>query len=316
MELFAGLDVHSQFTVGTVVDVKGHIVHEGKVPTTSDGYRTFFEPIRFQNQIKAVFEASRNWSYIAGLLRAQNVETVMAHPLKVRSIACAKIKTDKIDSQKLAHLLRADMIPMSYMPSQDIVQLRELVRYRVRLGKMRSQLKTQIRTVLAREGKTCPFTDVSGSKASIFLKKQGLLPQNQRELNYLLSLLTNMTEEIDSLQKGIHEEAIKHPEVQLITSIPGFADYSGLLILSEIGDINRFDSPEKLAAYAGLVSSTHQSSDTCRQGKDHQTRKQMASMDTGRMHDNHNQKTKPTATILHAIKSQERAQQSNRCNSP
>ena len=202
MELFAGLDVHSQFTVGTVVDVKGHIVHEGKVPTTSDGYRTFFEPIRFQNQIKAVFEASRNWSYIAGLLRAQNVETVMAHPLKVRSIACAKIKTDKIDSQKLAHLLRADMIPMSYMPSQDIVQLRELVRYRVRLGKMRSQLKTQIRTVLAREGKTCPFTDVSGSKASIFLKKQGLLPQNQRELNYLLSLLTNMTEEIDSLQKG------------------------------------------------------------------------------------------------------------------
>ena len=168
MELFAGLDVHSQFTVGTVVDVKRAYCPRRKVPTTSDGYRTFFEPIRFQNQIKAVFEASRNWSYIAGLLRAQNVETVMAHPLKVRSIACAKIKTDKIDSQKLAHLLRADMIPNElYAKSRYRAASRTC---KVQGASWEDALAAQNpnRTVLAREGKTCPFTDVSGSKASIF----------------------------------------------------------------------------------------------------------------------------------------------------
>ena len=73
-------------------------------------------------------------SIVAKLIRAQGVEVVIAHPLKVRAIAIARVKTDKIDSRVLADLPRANLIPQSYIPSQDIVELRDLARYRVKLS--------------------------------------------------------------------------------------------------------------------------------------------------------------------------------------
>lgn len=267
MQLYAGLDVHSEFTYGTVMDEKGNHMLELKVPTTSDGFRNLFVKFQGKHKVKAVFEASRNWMYIAQLLKEQQIEAIMAHPLRVRAIASARIKTDKIDSKTLAHLLRADLIPQSYMPPNEIVQLRGLVRYRVRLGRMSAQLKNNIRAVLAREGKRCEWTDPTGVRARLWLNNVQLQPQNRREVSYLCSMLDGLRKEIKSMDTQIHAEAIKHSEVQLIASIPGFADYSALLILAEIGDIKRFEMPEKLAAYSGLVSSTYQSSSMLRQGR-------------------------------------------------
>jgi transposase len=267
MQLYAGLDVHQAFTVGTVVDEKGNAVMERQVPTTEEGFRLLFGRLQGKHHITAVFEASRNWTYIAGLLKEQTIEAVMAHPLRVRAIASARIKTDKIDSRTLADLLRAGLIPKSYMPPGEIVQLRGLVRYRVMLGRMRAQLKNRVRGVLAREGKTCQWTDPTGTRARLWLRNVQLLSQNRHEVDWLLELLDKSSQEITSIDKQIREEASVRPAVALLTSIPGFAEYSALLILAEIGDVNRFEKPEQLAAYAGLVSSTYQSGQGCYQGR-------------------------------------------------
>lgn len=118
MEIYAGLDVHSEYTYGTIMDENGNHMWEAKVTTSEAGFRNLFLRFQGKHKIKAVFEASRNWNYIASLLRQQNVDFVMAHPLRVRAIASARIKTDKIDSKILAHLLRTDLIPQSYMPPE------------------------------------------------------------------------------------------------------------------------------------------------------------------------------------------------------
>jgi transposase len=267
MQLYAGLDVHQAETVATIMDEKGNHVLERRVPTSSDGFQLLFGRLKSKHRIKAVFEAGRNWTYIAGLLREQGIESVMAHPLRVRAIASARIKTDKIDSQTLAHLLRADLIPTSYMPPDEIVQLRELVRYRVTLGRMRAQVKNRLRGVLAREGKTCEWTDPSGKRARLWLAHVELLPQNRHELEYYVTMLDDLTSEIASVDEKIQREAATRPETRLLTSIPGVADYSALLILAEIGDVKRFETPDQLASYAGLVSSTYQSGQGCYQGR-------------------------------------------------
>jgi transposase len=266
MQLYAGLDVHQAFTVGTIVDEKGNPLLERQVPTNEEGYRLLFARLKAKNRIKAVFEASRNWPYIAGLLKEQNVDAVMAHPLRVRAIAAARIKTDKIDSRTLAHLLRADLIPTSYMPVLEIVELRRLVRYRVTVGRLRAQLKNRIRAVLAQEGKTCDWTDPTGKAARLWLRHAQLQPQNRHQVDYFLTLIDDLAKEIATLDEKMHVEAVRRPEVALLTSIPGIAEYSALLILAEIGDFNRFETADKLAAYAGLVSSTYQSGTSCYQG--------------------------------------------------
>ena len=64
----------------------------------------------------AVVEATGNWSYMYDVLKPYVDTVVLAHPKQVRVIAAAKVKTDKIDATTLAHLARADLLPMAYAP--------------------------------------------------------------------------------------------------------------------------------------------------------------------------------------------------------
>jgi len=84
--LFAGLDVHSETITGTIKDEKGNFIRVMKVETSPKGVAKLFERMKRKN-IKAVFEASRNWLYIVELLKPYCNEIVMAHPLRVRAIA-------------------------------------------------------------------------------------------------------------------------------------------------------------------------------------------------------------------------------------
>src|SRR5437773_2166395 len=65
--------------------------------------------------------------------RTTAAEVVLAHPLKTRAIASARIKTDRIDSATLAHLLRTDLVPRAYLAPRSLREVREVLRYRVQL---------------------------------------------------------------------------------------------------------------------------------------------------------------------------------------
>ena len=266
MQLFAGLDMHGETTTGTIKDEKGNPVRVLKVETSHDGLKKLFERLKRQ-QIKAVFEASKNWPYYAGLLKPFCSDVIMAHPLKVRAIASARIKTDAIDSNVLSDLLRGDLIPQSHMPSLEVVKLRELLRYRAGLSRMRASLKTKVRNILSREGKKCEFNDVTVKKARLWINHIGLTNLNRKELDYTLSLIDNISDEITKWDELIEKEQYKYPEVDILKSIPGISTYSALLILAEMVGIERFPTPHKLTAYAGLVPSTYQSSSTCYNGR-------------------------------------------------
>ena len=263
LPLYAGLDVHQEFTVGTLVDELGNAVRELKVPTSPKGYEQLF--FGMGSNVTAVFEAGRNWWYIASLLKPY-CSFKMAHPLKVRAIASARIKTDEIDSRILAHLLRTNLIPESYMPPDDIVDLRNLVRYRVRLGRMSAHLKNRTHSILAREGHHSDFKPYE-KKAKLWIQNLKMKPINRDELEHTLKLIQDLKVKTDELDELLEKERIKYPQADLLTSIPGISTYSALLILAEIGDFSRFPTADKLAAYSGLVSSTHQSGNTCYQGR-------------------------------------------------
>lgn len=266
MQLFAGLDMHAETTTGTMKDDAGNLVRVLKVETSKEGLKTLFDRLKRKN-IRAVFEASRNWPYYAELLKPYCSEIVMAHPLKVRAIASARIKTDTIDSNTLSDLLRADLIPESYMPPLDIVQLRELLRYRAGLSRLRGQMKTKAKNILSREGKKCEFGEVTGKRARLWLSNLLLNDLNRRELNYTVGLLDNLSQEIKKLDETIEKEQYRFPEVDILKSVIGINTFSALMILAEVGDIGRFQSADKVASYAGLVPSTYQSSQTQYSGR-------------------------------------------------
>ena len=264
-KIYGGLDVHKDFTYAILIDEKGKGVGEGKFPTNKEGFETFFKDFKKQD-LKVVFEASRAWDYVAKLLSNQNINFIMAHPSQVKAIASAKIKTDKIDSKILAHLLRTDMVPESYTPPFELVDVRDIVRHRARLGKDSGRIKTLIRTVLAKEGLKLPYSTVDGVKAKEWIRKAEVSESRRLELNSYSAQLNLLNMRIKLLNTKIKEEILKRPEALLITTIPGFADYAALLIFCEIGDISRFPNPAALASYAGLAVTLHQSSNKTRTG--------------------------------------------------
>lgn len=266
MNLFAGLDMHTESITATIKDDQGNPVRVLQVETNKEGVKKLFDRLQ-KKHISAVFEASRNWPRYAELIQPYCNKVIMAHPLKVRAIASARIKTDVIDSNTLSDLLRANLIPESYMPPLDIVELREVLRYRAGLSRMRGQLKTKAKNILSREGKKCDFDEVTGKRARLWLNHLELNVLNRKELDYTVALIDNLSLEIVKFDKEIEQLQYKYPEVEILKSVIGINTFSGMMILAEMADVSRFPSPNKLACYAGLVPSTYQSSQTQYSGK-------------------------------------------------
>jgi transposase len=132
---------------------------------------------------------------------------------------------------------------------------------------MRGQQKTKAKNILSREGKKCDFDEVTGKRARLWIKNIVLNELNRIELDYTLSLIDNLSIQIKKLDGQIEKEQYKYPEIELLKSIPGIATFSAMMIISEIVNISRFESPAKLASYAGLVPSTYQSSQTQYNGR-------------------------------------------------
>ncbi len=107
---YVGIDYHKKYSHVTAVDEEGRVIRSKRLENRPELFQEFFK--RVDGPSEAVLEASRTWGVMYDLLEdLEEVESVeLAHSLKVRAIAEAKIKTDKIDSHILAQLLRRDRL--------------------------------------------------------------------------------------------------------------------------------------------------------------------------------------------------------------
>ena len=111
--LYVGIDLHKHYSFICIKEHNGKIKVQKKVPNKKDELENLF--LKYKNYaIKAVVEATSNYYWLFETLDGFGIEVILAHPLKVRAIADARIKSDKIDASVLADLLRSDMIPQSY----------------------------------------------------------------------------------------------------------------------------------------------------------------------------------------------------------
>ena len=263
-----GIDQHKKYSHITVIDEVGDLVEERKLYHQDKEYMfNYFKSFKPQ-ETKVVLEATGNWYWLADLLESANLSHILAHPYKTRIIAESKIKTDSISSFILAQLLRAGLIPQSYLASRKTRSLRELLRYRISLVKVRSSLKCRIHSILDREGIDTPkFSDLFGKKGLMWLKNLTLAYPLSQTLEGYLNLIERLNSLIDETEKSIKFTVKENPLAQLLLTIPGIGFFTAYLILCEVVDINRFLTPKKLSSYIGIVPSIHQSGNFSHTGK-------------------------------------------------
>ena len=155
--MFVGLDVHKRYLQAAVVDNEGTILKEARVPNDIKEIERFFADIE---DAKIAIESSSAWYHIYELL-SKRYRVVLSNPVKTKAIASAKVKTDRIDALTLADLLRGGYIAESYVPSRRVMDLREMVRHRAGLVRIRTSLKNKIHAHLMMHGlkvEGTPFT--------------------------------------------------------------------------------------------------------------------------------------------------------------
>lgn len=257
---YVGIDYHKKYSVVTAIDEKGHVIRTSRLDNKHEPFQAFFSSLGGPSE--AVLEATRTWGVLYDLLEEiDGVESVtLAHSLKVRAIAEAKIKTDTIDSHTLAQLLRVDLIPAAYIPSKETRAFKEMIRQRVFLVRMRTRLKNRIHVLLDRRHvPPPPVTDIFGKQGTAYLRKLNLSGVDGEILRENLELLKLFDTLIKEAEQEIKRLAGDDPRVTLLRSIPGLGPILAVVVALEIDDIVRFGSAPKLAAYAGLVPSTYAS---------------------------------------------------------
>src|SRR3990172_8783215 len=112
MAEYIGIDLHKQTSYVTKMDAQGKILEQRNLRNDPETLRGYFA--QQPADTRFAVEATGNWMYLYELIEERDPDLVLAHPLKTKAIASARIKTDKIDSTILAHLLRTDLLPAAY----------------------------------------------------------------------------------------------------------------------------------------------------------------------------------------------------------
>lgn len=264
--LYAGIDAHKKNCQMTLVDERGSLIRRRNFPSTPEGFQTAFAEI--DQPVKATFEASFCWGKIYDLLDNVADEVILAHPAQLRAIAHARIKTDKLDADKLAQLLRGDLIPAAYAAPKPTRAAKRILRQRMFYVRLRTMVKNRVTSLISQHHLTPPaVSDPFGLKGTTWLKEQRLDGADQELLTADLNLLDEMKVHIQDTDGMIEKLALGDEAIVWLKSLPGIGKFFSVLIHYKVDQVERFPSASKFASYTGLVPSTYASADRLTHGR-------------------------------------------------
>jgi transposase len=265
---FTGIDYHKRYSVYCVLNATGQIQARGRIEHAAP--QEFAALVR-KWPGRVVFEACMNWHWLYELLeqslKAEDI--VLANAYKTRIIAEAQVKTDKVDAFILAQLLRVNFIPAVHIPAKETRQRKEVLRQRCFFVRQRTMLRNRIHRLLGGQHdlKLPVVSDLFGRKGMSYLEKLELAAPAGLLLKQQLEMLRTVQMRIKEDEAALAEMIVKTPGYQRMLTIPGMGPILAAVVVSEIDDIGRFASAQKLSGYAGLCPTTSSSGGNTHQGR-------------------------------------------------
>ena len=192
-------------------------------------------------------------------LRACGWEFQIADARKVKAIAPLACKTDRVDARVLAQLARRDLVPELWVPSLGDRELRERLRRRAHLVRLKTSARSRMFGLLTQWGLRGNLKTLRQTGALERLTERGVPAVWIQSLRVLLDVVDDFERQLAAIETELYPIARIDPRVQLLATIPGIGTLLALTIAAEIGEISRFPSARKLIGYAGLAPTIKQS---------------------------------------------------------
>lgn len=263
VERYVALDVHKHYVMVAAIDAAQQVV---LAPRKLSLERfALWAPEHLTRSDQVVLEATANAWTLYDQLAPLVQEVKIAHPLLIKLISSARVKTDTRDTLHLARLLAAGLIPEVWVPPPPVRELRVLVAHRQRLVRQRTQACNRLHSVLhARQ--IVPPPGRLGSAGQQEWWEQLALPSLERlRVQQDLTILQTVEQLIVSVDVTLTRLSVQEPWNEFapyLMQLPGVAVVTSMTLLAAIGDITRFPSAKKLVGYSGLGASVHASGQT------------------------------------------------------
>lgn len=209
-----------------------------------------------------VIESTSNAWEIHDLIAPLVGKIVVANPLKVGQIADAKVKTDKLDVERLLTLLIADIVPEVWVPPHHVRDLRSLISHRWRIQKQITMTKNRLQSFIHRFNLIPPEGKLFSEDNRSWWQQQDFSSMVRFQIKQDLLILKHLTEHKEAIQQELARLSNRDPwdkDMVFLMQIPGLGVVLSMTILSAVGDVSRFEHAKNLVGYAGLGAGVHNS---------------------------------------------------------
>ena len=254
---YCGIDLHVKTMYVCILDATGQVL---VIAMCRRRRRLARDVAPYRDDLVVAAESMFTWYWLADVCAAEGIAFVLGHALAMKAIHGGKAKNDKLDSFKIASLLRGGLLPQAYVYPAAMRATRDLIRRRLHLVRKRGQLLAHIQNTRAHttsrpSGVGSLIRPIARAYVSTSLIPACAKHRRRSDLGGPVDTL------ITDLELTIVREAKRHDAdaFHRLRSVPGIGKVLALTILYEIHDITRFDRVQEFASYARLVKGQKQS---------------------------------------------------------
>jgi len=258
-QFYCGIDLHARSMYVCIVHQEGDILVHRNMKAAPEPFLKAVAPYR--DGLVVAVECIFTWYWLADLCAQEGISFVLGHALYMKAIHGGKAKNDKIDSQKIAALLRGGMLPQAYVYPAKMRATRDLLRRRTHLMRKRAELLAHVQNTNSQYN----LPEI-GKKIAYKANRTGVAERFddaavQKTIEVDLALITYDDELLKDLELYILKTAKHHDAntLSLLQTIPGVGKILSLVLLYEIHQIDRFPSVQDFASYCRLVKCSKES---------------------------------------------------------
>jgi transposase len=258
-QFYCGVDLHARNMFTHLLDQAGKTVFEKDLPA---GPGVFLDAVKpFREGLVVGCECMFAWYWLADLCEDESIAFTLGHALYMKAIHGGKAKNDRIDSAKIAAMLRGGMFPMAYVYPRAMRETRDLLRRRSFFVRQKAQLIAHITNTNSQYNLPSFERKLSRHPDYSDLAQRFSHPSTQLSISADATLIKQYVATILDLERHLKQHAkVDDPATfHLLQSVPGIGPVLALVMLYEIQDIARFPEDGNFLSYARLVRCDHES---------------------------------------------------------
>ena len=252
---YCGIDLHSRMMYVCIVDTHGAVLVHKNIATDPERFLRLIEPYR--DDLVVAVECMYCWYWLSDLCQREKIHFVLGHALYMKAIHGGKSKNDKIDSEKIAMLLRGGMLPIAYAYPAEHRGTRDLIRRRHLYVQRRAELIVHVKMTYQQYNLKEPLSNLNRRCNREALNLPFTDDSVVRMLRYDLDMIEYYSRSIAHLESHLRakrfEGGLFGHNISLLRSIPGIGETLSVAILYEVGDISRFPTVQNFISYCRLV---------------------------------------------------------------